>query len=147
MDLETNEARHYSRKLMCPTTGISYPDPEPNTFSFNSPKGACPSCNGLGTVKEIDMSKVIPDPSLSIKKGGLAPLGEYKRTWIFNQMEAIGERHGFKLETPVKDISKSAMDIILNGSKESFKVADKVVGITRTYKIDFDGLINLFKNN
>lgn len=142
MDLETNEARHYSRKLMCPTTGISYPDPEPNTFSFNSPKGACPSCNGLGTVKEIDMSKVIPDPSLSIKKGGLAPLGEYKRTWIFNQMEAIGERHGFKLETPVKDISKSAMDIILNGSKESFKVADKVVGITRTYKIDFDGLIN-----
>jgi len=142
MDLETNEARHYSRKLMCPTTGVSYPDPEPNTFSFNSPKGACPSCNGLGTVKEIDMSKVIPDASLSIKKGGLAPLGEYKRSWIFNQMEAIGERHGFKLDTPVKDISKTAMDVILNGSKESFKVADKEVGITRTYKIDFEGLIN-----
>ena len=142
MDLETNEARHYSRKLMCPTTGVSYPDPEPNTFSFNSPKGACPSCNGLGTVKEIDMSKVIPDSSLSIKKGGLAPLGEYKRSWIFNQMEAIGERHGFKLDTPVKDISKTAMDVILNGSKESFKVADKEVGITRTYKIDFEGLIN-----
>ncbi|MCT4624571.1 MAG: excinuclease ABC subunit UvrA, partial [Schleiferiaceae bacterium] len=145
MDLETETARHYSRKLMCPTTGISYPDPEPNTFSFNSPKGACSTCNGLGTVKEIDMSKVIPDPNLSIKKGGLAPLGEYKRSWIFNQMEAIGERYGFKLDTPIKKFSKEAMDVILNGSTESFKVADREVGITRTYKIDFDGLLSFIQ--
>lgn len=146
MDLETENVRHYSRKLMCPSTGIAYQDPEPNTFSFNSPKGACPTCNGLGTVKEIDLKKVVPDDRLSIKNGGLAPLGEYKRTWIFNQMEAIGQRYGFELTTPIKDIPKKGMDIILNGTKEVFEVPNKTMGITRTYKIDFEGLSEFIQN-
>ena len=142
LDLDSNEARHYSRKLMCPSTGISYPDPEPNTFSFNSPKGACPKCNGLGTVKEIDMKKVIPNNNLSVKNGGFAPLGEYKRSWIFNQVEAIGARYGFTLDTPIKKFSKEAMEVLMHGGKESFKVANKAMGITQTYKVDFDGILN-----
>lgn len=131
---------------MCPTTGISYPEPEPNTFSFNSPKGACPKCNGLGEVSQIDMDKVIPDPSKSIKKGGLAPLGEYKKTWIFNQIEIIGDKYGFDVNTPVKDIPKEGMDVILHGSDEAFEVENKNLGITRKYSINFEGVINFILN-
>ena len=85
MDFETDQVRHFSRSLMCPTSGISYPEPEPSLFSFNSPYGACQTCSGLGEVSEADLSKIVPDPKLSIKKGGLAPIGEYKRTWIFDK--------------------------------------------------------------
>lgn len=136
----------FSRNLMCPTTGISYPEPEPNTFSFNSPKGACPKCNGLGEVSEIDMEKVIPNPELSIRRGGLAPLGEYKRTWIFNQIEIIGDKYGFDISTPVKDIPKAGLDVILHGSDEAFEVENKNLGITRKYSINFEGVINFIQN-
>ncbi len=136
----------FSRNLMCPSTGISYPEPEPNTFSFNSPKGACPKCNGLGEVSEIDMEKVIPNPELSIRRGGLAPLGEYKRTWIFNQIEIIGDKYGFDISTPVKDIPKAGLDVILHGSDEAFEVENKNLGITRKYSINFEGVIKFIQN-
>lgn len=141
-----DKPRYFSKNLMCPTTGISYPEPEPNTFSFNSPKGACPKCNGLGEVSQIDMDKVIPDPSKSIKKGGLAPLGEYKKTWIFNQIEILGDKYGFDVNTPVKDIPKEGMDVILHGSDEAFEVENKNLGITRKYSINFEGVINFILN-
>ncbi|GGB65649.1 UvrABC system protein A [Flavobacterium suaedae] len=143
---ETNEMRYYSRSLMCPTTGISYPNPEPNTFSFNSPKGACPNCNGLGKVNEINLSKIIPNPKLTIKKGGFAPLGDYKNSWIFKQIEAIGEKFGFKLTDAIEDIPEKAMDMILNGGKEKFTVSSKTLGVSREYKIDFEGIASFIKN-
>lgn len=143
---EGEKPRFFSRNLMCPSTGISYPEPEPNTFSFNSPKGACPKCNGLGEVSEIDMDKVIPDPSKSIRQGGLTPLGDYKKTWIFNQLEIIGDKYGFDITTPIKDIPKSGMDIILHGSDEAFEVENKNLGITRKYSINFEGIINFILN-
>jgi excinuclease ABC subunit A len=136
----------FSRNLMCPSTGISYPEPEPNTFSFNSPKGACPKCNGLGEVSEIDMEKVIPNPNTTIKKGGLAPLGDYKRTWIFNQIEIIGDKYGFDVNTPIKDIPKKGMDVILYGSDEAFEVENKNLGVTRKYSINFEGVIEFIQS-
>ncbi len=139
---EGEKPRFFSRNLMCPTTGISYPEPEPNTFSFNSPKGACPKCSGLGEVSEIDMDKVIPDPTKSIRKGGLTPLGDYKKTWIFNQLEIIGDKYGFDITTPIKDIPKKGMEVILHGSDEAFEVENKNLGITRKYSINFEGIIN-----
>lgn len=139
---EENKAHFYSRNLMCPSTGISYPEPEPNTFSFNSPKGACPKCNGLGQVNEIDLKKVIPDDKKTIKQGGLAPLGEFKANWIFNQIEIIGDRYGFKLNTPIKDISKEGLDTVLYGADEVFEVPNKTLGITRKYSLKFEGVIN-----
>ncbi len=141
LEQEAKKPQFFSRNLMCPTTGIAYPEPEPNTFSFNSPKGACPRCNGLGQVSEISMDKVIPDAKLSIKKGGLAPLGEYKRTWIFNQLEIIGDKYGFDINTPIKDISKEGLDVVLYGSDEAFEVENKNLGITRKYSINFEGVI------
>lgn len=143
---ETGEMRYYSRSLMCPTTGISYPNPEPNTFSFNSPKGACPNCNGLGKVNEINLSKIIPNPKLTIKKGGFAPLGDYKNSWIFKQIEVIGEKFGFKLTNAIEDIPEKAMDMILNGGKEKFTVSSKTLGVSREYKIDFEGIASFIKN-
>ena len=95
LDLDSNELAYFSRQLMCPTTGIAYQEPEPNTFSFNSPKGACPRCDGLGTTKEVNLSKIIPDPAVSIRKGGITPIGEYKKNWMFNQLEIIALKHGF----------------------------------------------------
>ena len=141
-DKDNERLKFYSRNLMCPSTGISYPEPEPNTFSFNSPKGACPKCHGLGEVSEVDMDKIIPNPAKSIAKGGLSPLGEYKRTWIFNQLEIIGDRYGFSMDTPIKDISKEGMDVILYGADESFEVENKTIGVTRKYSISFEGVIN-----
>ncbi len=139
---EEEKVNYYSRNLMCPTTGIAYPEPEPNTFSFNSPKGACPKCNGLGKVNEIDLKKVIPDPKKSIKQGGLAPLGEFKANWIFNQIEIIGDRYGFKLTTPIKDIPQEGLDTILYGADEVFEVPNKTLGITRKYSLKFEGVVN-----
>lgn len=143
---DTNEARYYSRNLMCPTSGISYPNPEPNNFSFNSPKGACDHCSGLGIVNEINMRKIIPNPKLSIKQGGFAPLGEYKNSWIFKQLEVIGEKFDFKISDPVESISEEAMDMIMNGGKEKFTVNSKTLGVNREYKIDFEGISSFIKN-
>lgn len=118
MDFETGETRHFSRALMCPTTGISYPEPEPNLFSFNSPYGACPSCSGLGEVSEADREKIIPDPTLSIKKGGLAPLGEYKHTWVFEKINSYLSQEGYLLTTPIMDIPEDVLNVLLYGNED-----------------------------
>ncbi len=146
IDLETNTPRYFSRDLMCPTTGIAYPNPEPNNFSFNSPKGACSTCNGLGITNEVNLNKVIPDNTISIKNGGIAPLGEQKNSWIFKQLELIAERYKFKLNDPISKIPKEALDIILNGGNEKFKIASKAVGVTRSYEIDFEGIVSFITN-
>lgn len=117
MDHETESVRHFSRLLMCPTSGISYPEPEPNLFSFNSPYGACPTCMGLGEISEIDREKVIPNPELSIKKGGLAPIGEYKRNWFFERIESYLQQEGYSLTTPIKDLPDEIIHVILNGNE------------------------------
>ncbi|OMQ11526.1 excinuclease ABC subunit UvrA [[Flexibacter] sp. ATCC 35103] len=146
LDQDTNEVRFFSRNLMCPSTGISYQNPEPNLFSFNSPKGACPHCNGLGTVHEINVKKIIPNPKLSIKSGGFAPLGEYKSSWIFKQLEVIGEKFNFKITDPIEKIPEEAMNMILHGGKDKFTVNSKDLGVTRDYKIDFEGISHFIKN-
>src|SRR5690606_25745476 len=143
---DNDTPRFFSRHLMCPGSGISYPIPEPNSFSFNSPKGACPVCNGLGTINEINLKKIIPNNELSIKSGGIVPIGEQKSTWIFKQLEIIAQRYHFKLTDAIKDIPDDAMEMILNGGKDSFSVASKVLGITKEYKIDFEGISNFIKN-
>ena len=142
IDLETNKPRYFSRDLMCPTSGIAYPNPEPNNFSFNSPKGACSSCNGLGITNEVNLKKVILDDSISIKNGGIIPLGEQKNSWIFKQLELIAERYKFKLSDPIKKIPEEALGVILNGGSEKFNVASKTMGVTRNYEIDFEGIIS-----
>ncbi len=142
----TDVPRYFSRDLMCPTTGISYPNPEPNTFSFNSPKGMCPYCSGLGHVYEVNEKKIFPDKKLSIKSGGIAPLGDYKKSWAFKQIETIAERYNFQITDPIKDIPKEAIEILLNGGKESFEVDSKSLGVKRTYKIDYEGISNFIKN-
>ncbi len=138
----TDVPRYFSRDLMCPTTGISYPNPEPNTFSFNSPKGMCPRCNGLGHVYEVNRKKIIPNPKLSIKAGGLAPLGEYKKSWAFRQLETIGTRYGFELTDPIEKIPAEAMDVIMNGGNEKFDYTSKTLGVKRQYHIDYEGIAN-----
>ena len=140
-DYETEKTRFFSRKLMCPTSGVSYAAPEPNTFSFNSPKGMCPSCDGLGVVHKVNFKKIIPDTSLSIKAGGIAPLGEEKSNWTFKQMNSIAKRYNFSLTDKIKDIPEDGMEVILNGGNERFSVASKSLGITRNYSIDYDGVI------
>lgn len=117
MDHESGEIRHYSRHLMCPSTGISYPEPEPSLFSFNSPYGACPSCNGLGEVSEVDLDKIIPDPKKSVRKGALAPLGEYKRKWIFEKLETLLQQEGYTLNTPIEEIEEEVLQVILYGNE------------------------------
>lgn len=146
IDLETNKPRYFSRDLMCPTSGIAYPNPEPNNFSFNSPKGACSNCNGLGKTNEVSIKKIIPDNSISIKNGGIIPLGEQKNSWIFKQLELIAERYNFKLNDPIKKIPKEAMDIILNGGNDKFEITSKTMGVTRNYEIDFEGIIAFISN-
>ena len=147
LDNDSQQLRYFSRLLMCPTTGLSYEDPEPNTFSFNSPYGACPKCNGLGEIAVVDKEKLIPNPNLSLRKGGLAPAGEYKAgSWIFKQLEAIGLKYGYTLDTPLKDISDEALDVILYGTNETFEVKRETLGITSTYKINFEGIINFIES-
>lgn len=116
------KVRHFSQHLMCPTTGISYDEPAPNTFSFNSPYGACRKCNGLGSIPEVDLQIVIPDTGKSIRQGGIVPLGEYKDSWIFQQITRIGKRYGFTLSTPIKDIPQEALDVLLYGSDDILHV-------------------------
>jgi excinuclease ABC subunit A len=146
LDTENEKPRYFSRELMCPTTGIAYPNPEPNTFSFNSPKGACQTCNGLGKVNVVNHDKIIPDNSISIKNGGIAPLGEEKSSWIFKQLQLIGDRYDFKLNDPISTISADAMQVILHGGNEKFEIASKTMGITRNYEIDFEGIINFIES-
>ncbi len=147
LDNDTEQLRYFSRLLMCPTTGLSYEDPEPNTFSFNSPYGACPKCNGLGEIAVVDKEKLIPNPNLSLRKGGLAPAGEYKAgSWIFRQLEAIGLKYGYTLDTPMKDISEEALDVILYGTNETFDIKRESLGITSTVKINFEGIINFIED-
>ena len=141
----STDVRYFSKLLMCPTTGIAYQDPEPNTFSFNSPYGACPKCNGLGTIVTIDINKIIPDKECTIRKGGIAPLGEYKNNWVFSQLEVIGSRYGFDLDTPIAQIPDNALDIILYGSSESFTVTKEIYGTKSTYSMPFEGIINVIK--
>ena len=145
LEHDSNEIRFFSRNLMCPTTGVSYQNPEPNLFSFNSPKGACGHCNGLGTVNEINLKKIIPNPKLSIKNAGFLPIGEYKPTWIFKQLEIIGEKYNFKLGDAIETISEEAMEMILYGGKEKFAIESKTLGITKEYKIEFEGISNFIK--
>jgi excinuclease ABC subunit A len=138
----TGVARFLSHLLMDPATGNAYNEPEPNTFSFNSPYGACPRCNGLGVVSEVDFDKIIPDNSKSIRKGGIAPVGEYKSGWIFRQLEAIGEKHGFTLDTPIGDIPEQAIQTILYGSDELYKIKNEYLGVSSSYSLAFGGIIN-----
>ncbi len=146
IDNDTNEVRYFSRNLMCPSSGISYPNPEPNNFSFNSPKGACSKCNGIGTLYQVNAKKIIPDQSLSIKSGGLAPQGPQKNSWIFKQLEIIGQRFDFSLSDPINKIPKEAIEMILYGGKEKFTLESKTLGVARNYSIDFEGIANFIES-
>lgn len=146
LDNDTNEARYFSRSLMCPSSGISYPNPEPNNFSFNSPKGMCPNCKGLGKLYEVNLNKLVPNPKLSIKQGALAAHGPQKNNWVFKQLELIAERFKFKLSDPFESIPQEAKNVIFFGGNEKFEVASKELGITRSYKIDFEGVATFIQN-
>ncbi|MCX6312559.1 MAG: excinuclease ABC subunit UvrA, partial [Bacteroidetes bacterium] len=134
---ETGEARHFSRHLMCPTSGISYDDPAPNIFSFNSPYGACPKCNGLGHILEIDIDKIIPVKTKSIKSGAIVPIGEYRSSWIFKQLDAIADKFKFKLSDPVRDIPEDALNAILYGTDEMLKVKNDSNSSGTSYALSF----------
>jgi len=138
-DVETGEVRYYSRQLMCPTTGLSYSEPAPHNFSFNSPQGACPRCKGLGTVDRIDMEKVIPNPDLSIAAGGIAPLGKERSSLIFWQIAAICEKYGVTLKTPIKDIPQEAIDEIMYGTNERLKIKNEALGYSN-YLVTYEGV-------
>ena len=140
-DSEGPSLRYYSRRLMCPTTGMSYADPAPHNFSFNSPQGWCPRCKGLGYVNLIDVNKVIPDRSLSVRDGGIAPLGKAKNQMIFWQMEALLERHGVTMQTPLRDVPDEAIDEILNGCPERLRIPAATAHTTNDYYIEYDGLV------
>ena len=147
LDMESGQSRYYSRNLMCPTTGISYDEPEPYSFSFNSPKGACNHCNGLGYVTEVDIEKIIPDPKLSIKKGGIQPLGPYKSSLIFWQIEAIASKYEFSINDPIESIPEEALNVILNGSEEQFKLKHPNLGLTSSYFLSFEGVVSFIQNH
>ncbi len=142
----SGKVQYFSRLLMDPESGISYDEPEPNTFSFNSPYGACVKCNGLGQISKIDMEKVIPNPSQSIRKGGLAPLGEFKPNWIFKQVEGIVAKFGYTIDTPLEELPEEAVDMLLNGSNELIRVKNDYLGVTTTYNLNFEGIINFIVN-
>lgn len=134
------KVQFFSRSLMCPTSGISYDEPAPNLFSFNSPYGACPKCNGLGVVSEVDINKIVPNQKLSIKKGAIAPLGPAKGSWIFKQLEAIGDRYDFNLEMPFEELSEEAIQVLLFGSDELFVI--KTDTNSSGYSVTFEGIAN-----
>lgn len=140
LDVDKNELRHYSRTLMDPATGLSYSEPAPHNFSFNSPQGACPTCKGLGYVNIIDKDKIIPDASLSIYQGGILPLGKYRNVLLFWQIEAICEKYGASLKTPIKDLPEEALNDILNGTDERLNVKNLSLG-NSNYFLTFDGLV------
>lgn len=141
LDAETDEVRHYSRQLMDPATGLSYSEPAPHNFSFNSPQGACPKCKGLGQVNLLDMEKIVPNPSLSIYSGGIVALGKYKNALIFWQIEAICERHGVSIKTPIKDLPEEAIDEIMNGTDERLQIKNESLGMgSSKYFLSFEGV-------
>lgn len=142
LNTESDEVVYYSRHLMCPTSGISYNEPAPHTFSFNSPQGACHECNGLGEINEVDLVKIIPNPNKSIRSGGIEPLGPYRNALIFWQLDAIATKYNFTLDTPIKNITGEAMNKILYGSEESFKLQNTPLGNTSNYFLSFDGIVN-----
>ncbi len=146
INITDDSITHFSRNLMCVDTGIAYSAPEPNSFSFNSPYGACPRCNGLGHIMEVDMQKIIPNKNISIRAGGILPLGDYKRNWIFQQLEAIGKKYNYTLDTPIKDISKEGMEVIFYGTQDTVEVKNEYLGVTNTYKLNFQGIINFVMN-
>jgi excinuclease ABC subunit A len=139
-DKETNDVRYFSRQLMCPTTGISYDEPAPNSFSFNSPQGACHKCKGLGDINLIDLDKIVPNKKSNIRNGGIAPLGPYKNTLIFWQLEAVGHKYGFNLNTPIEEISEDAIDIIIYGSDELFQLRNTSLGVNSNYSLHYEGI-------
>ena len=146
LDKDTDEIKHFSKRLMCPTTGISYSDPAPNNFSFNSPMGACPRCKGLGIINEIDMKKVIPDRKLNIHEGGILPLGKYKNQMIFWQIDALLKKYDVDLKTPIDEIPEEAMTEILYGSLENVRIDKELVHTSSDYFISFDGIIKYLRN-
>ncbi len=146
MDHETGDVKHFSRRLMCPTTGISYSDPAPNTFSFNSPQGACPRCKGLGYINEIDLTKVIPNRKLSIHEGGIVPLGKYKNQMIFWQIAAILSNYDCGLKTPIEEIPDDAFNEILYGTIESVRIDKELVHTSSDYFVDYDGVIKYLRS-
>jgi len=139
-DMETNEVRHYSRRLMCPSTGLSYSEPAPHNFSFNSPQGACPKCKGLGQVNLLDLEKIVPNPKLSIYNGGIVALGKYKNSLIFWQIEAICEKYGVTIKTPIKDIPEEALDEIMNGTDERLQIKNESLGNSSKYFLSYEGV-------
>ncbi len=145
-DEEDNSIRFFSRNLMCPDTGISYELPEPNSFSFNSPKGMCPQCKGLSFIHTINREKVIPNDKVSIENGGIEPLGEKKNNWTFKQLEQIAMRYNFSLSQPIHKIPEEALAFILNGGNEKFEIPSNSLGITRNYEIDFEGVYSFILN-
>ena len=146
LDKDTGQGKYFSRRLMCPTTGMSYSDPAPNIFSFNSPEGACPRCKGLGYINEIDINKVIPDTKLSIHEGAIVPLGKYKNQMIFWQIEALLEKYDCKLKTPVADIPQDCLNEILYGSLETVRISKEKVHTSSDYFMEFDGVIKYLKS-
>lgn len=142
LDYDSGTSRFYSRNLMCPTSGISYNPPAPHTFSFNSPQGACPECNGLGTINDVDIDQVIPDKKLSIGEGGIEPIGKYKNILTFWQLEAIGKKYKFNLDTPIRKIPDEALKIILYGSEEKFRLHSTPLGKSSNYFLKFDGIVH-----
>ncbi len=146
MDWANHDIRYFSRSLMCPDTGIAYSTPEPNSFSFNSPKGACSKCNGLGQVEEVHMGKVIPDETKSIENGAIAPVGSFKRNWMFSQLEVISKKYKFSLTDPWSKIPEDAKQVILFGSNEHFTIHNENLGITQDYKLSFEGVIAFIEN-
>ena len=146
LDSESGKPEYFSRNLMCPETGISYPKPEPNTFSFNSPKGMCEICNGLGTEHEINLKKLIPDDSISINNGGILPLGKKDNSWIHKQVELISKYYNFSLSGPINKIPKDGLNFILNGGKKSFIINSKDLGVKRQYEIDYMGIEAFIKD-
>ncbi len=143
---ETKETRYFSRQLMCPTTGISYNEPAPHNFSFNSPQGACHTCNGLGKISEIDIDKIIPDRNLSIKKGAIEPLGPSKNSLIFWQLESIAKKYSFKLDDPILSLSDEALQTILYGTEEPLKLENTPLGASSNYFLSFEGVVNYVAN-
>ncbi len=146
LDSDSGKPEYFSRNLMCPETGISYPKPEPNTFSFNSPKGMCETCNGLGTEYEINIKKLIPDDSISINNGGIAPIGKKDNSWIHRQVELISKYYNFSLSDPIKKVPKDAIEFILSGGKKSFTINSKDLGVKRDYEIDYMGIESFIKD-
>ena len=141
LDTDNNQIKYYSKLLMDPITGLSYPEPAPHSFSFNSPQGACPKCKGLGVVSQIDIDKVVPDRSISVREGGIVPLGKYKNSMVFWQVEAVLEKYDFTLDTPISELTDEAIDEILYGSPDRIKIKSSLIGTSSDYFMNFEGVV------